>query len=265
MRATDTPLGLLADRVAIVTAAGSGIGRAVAIAMAREGAIVTVTDRDGAAAQESARLAGGRAEAAELDVSDDAAIAALIARVSATHGRIDILHNHAGLQVAGGLEEIEGGQLDRSWAVNVHAAFAACRAVMPVMKAQGRGVILNTASNAGVFLDKGMLAYITTKSAVITMTKQIALDYARFGIRVNAICPGWVDTAFNNPYTAQLGGREALEKVVAGMVPMGRFGQPEEVADAAVFLVSDRASYITGHALVIDGGECLAGGANSAP
>lgn len=260
-----TGAGLLTDRIALVTAAGSGIGRAVAIAMAREGAHVVVTDRDGAAAAESARIAGGKAVPATLDVADEAAIAALIAGTREKYGRIDILHNHAGLQVAGSLEEIDGGQLDRSWAINVHAQFAACRAAMPIMKAQGKGVILNTASNAGVFLDKGMLAYITTKSAVITMTKQIALDYARFGIRVNAICPGWVDTSFNDPYTAQLGGRGALEKVVSGMVPMGRFGQPEEVAEAAVFLVSDRSSYITGHALVIDGGECLAGGANSAP
>jgi len=256
---------ILKDRIAIVTAAGSGIGRAVAIAFAREGALVYATDRDGGAASATAELAGQGAQSRPLDVADAAAIEALIAEVQARHGRIDILHNHAGLQVAGGLEEIDGGQLDRSWAINVHAQFAACRAVMPIMKAQGGGVILNTASNAGVFLDKGMLAYITTKSAVITMTKQIALDYARFGIRVNAICPGWVDTAFNDPYTAQLGGRGALEKVVSGMVPMGRFGRPEEIAEAALFLVCDRSSYITGHALVIDGGECLAGGANSTP
>ncbi|MCK0207740.1 SDR family oxidoreductase [Starkeya koreensis] len=256
---------ILKDRIAIVTAAGSGIGRAVAIAFAREGALVYATDRDGAAAETTAGLAGKGAQGHVLDVSDSAAIEALIADIRSRHGRLDILHNHAGLQVAGGLEEIDGGQLDRSWAINVHAQFAACRAAMPIMKAQGGGVILNTASNAGVFLDKGMLAYITTKSAVITMTKQIALDYARFGIRVNAICPGWVDTAFNDPYTAQLGGRGALEKVVSGMVPMGRFGRPEEIAEAALFLVSDRSSYITGHALVIDGGECLAGGANSTP
>lgn len=254
---------ILSDRVAIVTAAGSGIGRAAVIAMAREGAIVFATDRNRDAAAETAELAGCRAHAAALDVIDEAAVAAFIADVHGRYGRLDILHNHAGLQVAGGLEEIDGDQLDRSWAVNVHAQFAACRSAMPIMRAQGRGVVLNTASNAGVFLDKGMLAYITTKSAVITMTKQMALDYAGYGIRVNALCPGWVDTAFNDPYTAQLGGREALEKVVSGMVPMRRFGKPEEVAEAVLFLVSDRSSYITGHALVIDGGECLAGGANS--
>jgi NAD(P)-dependent dehydrogenase (short-subunit alcohol dehydrogenase family) len=259
---------ILAGRIAVVTAAGSGIGRAAAKAMAREGAYVIVTDRDHDKARAvAAEIAAdtGSAKAARLDVADGKAIADLLTSVNAEHGHIDILHNHAGLQVAGSLEEVEPTQFDKSWQVNVHAQFAACRAVMPIMRKQGRGVILNTASNAGVFLDKGMLAYITTKSAVITMTKQIALDYARYGIRVNALCPGWIDTPFNDPYTRQLGGRGALERVVANAVPMGRFGKPEEIAEAVLFLVSDRSSYITGHALVVDGGECLAGGVNSTP
>jgi NAD(P)-dependent dehydrogenase (short-subunit alcohol dehydrogenase family) len=259
---------ILKDRVALVTAAGSGIGEASAAIMARNGAHVIVTDLSGEAAErvaEALRSAGGRAEAKALDVTNTEDIEAVVKGAVEGLGRIDILHNHAGLQIAGGLEHVAAVDLDRSWMVNVHAQFAACRAVAPVMRAQGGGAILNTASNAGVFLDKGMLAYITTKSAVITMTKQIALDYAGYGIRVNAICPGWVDTPFNAPYTRQLGGREALEKVVSGSVPMGRFGNVEEIAEAILFLVSDRSSYITGHALVVDGGECLAGGVNSTP
>lgn len=259
---------ILADKIAIITAGGSGIGRATARAMAAAGAHVVVTDRDPDKAKETAAeiTAEGRsAIGAGLDVADARAIAGFLASVNAEHGRIDILHNHAGIQVAGSLEEVDPAQFDRSWQINVHAQFAACQAVMPIMRKQGRGVILNTASNAGVFLDKGMLAYITTKSAVITMTKQIALDYARYGVRVNALCPGWIDTPFNDPYTQQLGGRAALERVVANAVPMGRFGKPEEIAEAVLFLVSDRSSYITGHALVVDGGECLAGGANSTP
>jgi NAD(P)-dependent dehydrogenase (short-subunit alcohol dehydrogenase family) len=259
---------ILKDRVALVTAAGSGIGEASAAIMARNGAHVIVIDVSGEAAErvaEALRSAGGRAEAKALDVTNTEDIEAVVKGAVERLGRIDILHNHAGLQIAGGLEHVAAADLDRSWTVNVHAQFAACRAVAPVMRAQGGGTILNTASNAGVFLDKGMLAYITTKSAVITMTKQIALDYAGYGIRVNAICPGWVDTPFNAPYTRQLGGREALEKVVSGSVPMGRFGNVEEIAEAILFLVSDRSSYITGHALVVDGGECLAGGVNSTP
>ena len=139
------------------------------------------------------------------------------------HGRIDILHNHAGVQVAGSVEEVDIAGFDRSWAVNVHAQFVACQAVLPVMKKQRRGVILNTSSNSGVFLDRAMTAYITSKAASITMTRQIALDVARYGIRINALCPGWVDTPFNDPYTEQLGGRKALEHAIANIVPMGRF------------------------------------------
>jgi NAD(P)-dependent dehydrogenase (short-subunit alcohol dehydrogenase family) len=259
---------ILKDRVALVTAAGSGIGRASAEIMAREGAAVAVVDRDGERAQAVARAigdAGGLAEAHAVDVTDDATMTQLFAAVVASFGRIDILHNHAGLQVGGALDRISADQFDASWKVNVRAQFLACQLVMPIMKERGRGVILNTASNAGVFLDKNMLAYITTKSAVITMTKQIALDFSRHGIRVNALCPGWVDTPFNAPYERELGGRAALEKVISTAVPMGRFATPEEIAEAVLFLVSDRSSFVTGHALVVDGGECLAGGVNSTP
>lgn len=256
---------ILEDRTAIVTGAGSGIGRAGSEAMAREGAYVVVTDRDLGAAQETVEritTAGGRAEAVELDVTDDAAIASVIGNV-AGRGRIDILHNHAGVQVAGNIEQVDGAAFDRSWAINVHAQFAACKAVIPIMKKQGGGVILNTSSNSGVFLDREMTAYITSKAASITMTRQIALDVARYGIRINALCPGWVDTPFNDPYTKQLGGRKALENAISNIVPMGRFATAEEIAEVILFMVSDRSSYMTGHALVADGGESLAGGTNA--
>lgn len=257
---------ILNGRTAVVTGAGSGIGRAGSEAMAREGARVVVTDLDLSAAQrtvDSIVEAGGLGEAARLDVTDDVAVAALIGQVAERHGRIDILHNHAGVQVAGSVEEVDGIGFDRSWAVNVHAQFIACQAVLPVMKRQRCGVILNTSSNSGVFLDRAMTAYITSKSASITMTRQIALDVARYGIRVNALCPGWVDTPFNDPYTTQLGGRQALEHAIANVVPMGRFGTAAEIAEVILFMVSDRSSYMTGHALVADGGESLAGGTNT--
>ena len=257
---------LLNGKTALVTAAGSGIGRESARILAGNGAFVMVTDRNEALAQETAemiRAAGGLAASSAMDVADEAAVTEVFARLVRERGALNILHNHAGIQIGGALEAIDTADMRKSYEINVVAQFAACKAALPHMRAQGGGVILNTASNAGVFLDKGMLAYITTKSAVITMTKQIALDYARDGIRVNALCPGWVDTPFNGPYEAQLGGRAALEKVVRDLVPMGRFGRPEEIAEAVLFLCSDRSSFITGHALVVDGGECLAGGSNS--
>ena len=258
---------ILKGRTAIVTAAGSGIGRAGSRIIAREGALVIVTDRDLASAQATVDLItrdGGQAEAHELDVTDDRAMASLFRQVAAHHGRIDILHNHAGVQVAGSVEEVDAEGFDRSWALNVHAQFVACQGVIPIMKKQGGGVILNTSSNSGVFLDRAMSAYITSKAASITMSRQMALDVARYGIRVNALCPGWVDTPFNDPYTKQLGGRKALEHAIANVVPMGRFATPEEIAESILFMVSDRSSYMTGHALVVDGGESLAGGTNGA-
>lgn len=257
---------ILQGRIAIVTGAGSGIGRAGSEAMAREGATVIVTDRELGAARRTAdaiAAAGGRAEPIRLDVTDDAAVVAMIQDVAARHGRVDILHNHAGVQVAGSVEEVDAAGFDRSWAVNVHAQFIACQAVLPIMKKRRGGVILNTSSNSGVFLDRAMTAYITSKAASITMTRQIALDVARYGVRVNALCPGWVDTPFNDPYTEQLGGRKALEHAIANIVPMGRFATAEEIAEVILFMVSDRSSYMTGHALVADGGESLAGGTNS--
>jgi NAD(P)-dependent dehydrogenase (short-subunit alcohol dehydrogenase family) len=256
---------ILEGRTAIVTGAGSGIGRAGSEAMAREGARVVVTDRDLESARTTAEhivSAGGRAEPHELDVTNDEAVVALVSDVAVRHGRIDILHNHAGVQVAGSVEQVDVAGFDRSWAVNVHAQFVACQAALPIMKKQRSGVILNTSSNSGVFLDRAMTAYITSKAASITMTRQIALDVARYGIRVNALCPGWVDTPFNDPYTKQLGGRKALEHAISNIVPMGRFATAAEIAEVILFMVSDRSSYMTGHALVADGGESLAGGTN---
>jgi NAD(P)-dependent dehydrogenase (short-subunit alcohol dehydrogenase family) len=251
---------ILQDRVAFVTAAGAGIGRAGALAMAAEGAALIVTDLDPDWAQETAdqiTSAGGKAEAAGLDVTDDLALTTAIQQAAKRHGRLDILHSHAGIQIPGRLDQVTADQMDASWRVNVRAHFVAARAAMAVMKGRDRGSIIITASNSGVQYDREMIAYATTKHAVIAMAKQIAVDYARYNIRCNALCPGFIDTAFNAGFEVQMGGRAALDGYVVDSIPMRRFGTAEEIADGIVFLASDRSSFMTGHALVIDGAESL--------
>jgi NAD(P)-dependent dehydrogenase (short-subunit alcohol dehydrogenase family) len=203
-------------------------------------------------------VAGGRALAIATDVAELAALERLVARTVATYGRIDVLHSHAGIQVEGPLEGVDPSGMDASWEVNVRAHFRLARLVMPVMRGQGRGSIIVTSSNSGVFYDHEMIAYATSKHAAVAMVKQIAIDYGRHGVRVNALCPGWVDTPFNDAFTRQMGGREALLAYVREKIPMGRFATPEEIAEAILFLASDRSSFMTGHALVVDGGECIA-------
>lgn len=247
----------LEGRIALVTGAGSGIGRAGAIAMAREGAHVIVTDLRADLAAETAALIGDRAEPHALDVRDDAAIEALVAATIARHGRLDVLHSHAGIQIAGRLEDVTAQQMDMAWALNVRAHFVMARAAVGPMRAQGGGSVIITASNSGCQYDRGMISYATTKHAAVAMTRQMAADYARDNIRFNALCPGFVDTPFNAGFESQMGGRNALEGYVADTIPMGRWATPEEIADGIVYLASPRSSFVTGLALVIDGGEVL--------
>lgn len=252
--------GCLDGRVALVTAAGSGIGRAGAIAMAAEGARLVVTDLDAGLAAATAaeiRAAGGVGESAALDVRDDAAIAAVVAGVLARHGRLDVLHSHAGIQIPGKLEEVSAAQMDLAWALNVRAHFVLAQAVVAPMRAQGGGSVIVTASNSGCQYDRGMISYATTKHAAVAMVRQMAADYARENIRFNALCPGFVDTPFNAGFETQMGGRAALEAYVAETIPMGRWASAAEIAAGIVYLASDRSSFVTGLALVIDGGEIL--------
>lgn len=250
----------LADKVAFVTGAASGIGAAGAQALAREGAYVIVTDRDAAGAEavaDTIRQAGGHADAQEVDVTDDDALTTAITGAANRHGRLDVLHSHVGIQVEGKLEDVRVADMDASWALNVRSHFVAAQAAITPMRAQGGGSIIITSSNSGVQYDREMIAYCTTKHAVLAMTRQMAADYAAENIRFNALCPGFVDTPFNRGFEIQMGGREKLENYVASAIPMGRFGTVEEIAESIVFLASGRSSFMTGHALVLDGGECI--------
>ena len=251
---------LLEDRVAFVTGAGSGIGAAGARALAKEGAHVVVTDLNGDTADvvaKAIRDGGSSAEAHALDVTNDGALMEAKASTAQTHGRLDVLHSHAGLQIEGKLEQVSVNQMDASWGLNVRAHFVASQAALGPMRKQGGGSVIITSSNSGVQYDREMIAYATTKHAVLAMTRQMAADYAHENIRFNSLCPGFIDTPFNKGFEVQMGGRDKLEDYISKSIPMGRFGTVDEIADAIVFLASDNSSFITGHALVIDGGECI--------
>lgn len=250
----------LEGKVVLVTGAGSGIGRAGAMAMARHGAQVVVTDLDpdkAAQVVEDLYEEGVSAASAGLDVTNDKAVSAEIDKIVKTYGRINVLHSHAGYQVEGNLEQVPVEGMDMSWRLNVRSHFIAARATVRHMRAQGGGSIIITSSNSGVQYDREMIAYATTKHAVVAMTRQMAADYAKDNIRFNALCPGFIDTPFNAGFETQMGGRDQLEGYVARTIPMGRWGTTDEMADSILFLASDMSTFMTGHALVIDGGESI--------
>ena len=243
------------QKVVVVTGAGHGIGRASALRFAREGGQVVVVDVNGDSAAETVGLiveGGGAAHALAVDVSDERAVDGLGAEVAAHHGRVDVLHNNAGRLRAGSVTELAVEEWDRTFAVNVRSMFLVSRALIPLIRPRG-GAIVNTASTSGLVGEMGIPAYNSSKGAVVNLTRQLAADYTREGIRVNCVCPGWIPTGFNDPVLEGLTDEE-VEVMVVATVPMGRQGTPEEIAAAVAFLASDDATYVTGHALVVDGG-----------
>ncbi|HET7678476.1 MAG TPA: SDR family oxidoreductase [Candidatus Limnocylindrales bacterium] len=250
-------MGRLDGKVALVTGGGGAIGAATARRLAREGAEVVVADRDAAAATRvAAELAslGPQGLALEVDVSDEASVAAMVGRAVEQRGRLDVLLNNAGVLLLGAVDELSRTDWDRTLAVNVTGAFLCSKHVIPVMLAGGGGSIIHMSSVSGLVAEPGIAAYCASKGALIMLARQMAVDYARRGIRVNAICPGWIDTPFNDPAIARSGGRDALAPFVDAFVPLGRQGTPDEVADAVAFLASDDARLMTGAVLVVDGG-----------
>jgi meso-butanediol dehydrogenase/(S,S)-butanediol dehydrogenase/diacetyl reductase len=243
----------LEGKVAAITGAGSGIGRATALRFAAEGARVVVNDidADGAASVVAAiAAAGGVASAVVADVSESVHVGALIDEVVRRHGRLDVLHNNAFATEVGPLASLSDGGWRRSLAVTLDAVFYGIRAALPVMLAQGSGSIINTASISGLGADYGLAAYNAAKAAVINLTRTAAIEHAHRGVRVNAICPGVIATPPLLRLLDAGGTRAALE----ARVPARRLGTPEEIANVALFLASDEASYVTGAAIVVDGG-----------
>ncbi|HXE65857.1 MAG TPA: SDR family oxidoreductase [Rhodanobacteraceae bacterium] len=241
----------LAGKHCLLTAAGAGIGRATALAFAREGAQVLATDVDAAALQ-SLAAENDAIRTAALDVTDATQIGAL----ADAHSVIDVLFNCAGWVHAGTILDTDDDAWRRSFAINVDSMFHLCKAVLPGMLARGKGSIVNMASAASSV--KGVpnrFAYGATKAAVIGLTKAIAADYVARGVRCNAICPGTVKSPSLEQRVAALGGdSDAVWKSFIARQPMGRLGTPEEIAALAVYLASDDASFTTGAIHVIDGG-----------
>ncbi|TGD65628.1 SDR family oxidoreductase [Tabrizicola sp. WMC-M-20] len=241
-------MGRLNGKTALVTAAGQGIGRASALAMAREGAQVIATDINEAAL---ADLAAQGIETRVLNVRDPAAITALAADV----GRMDVLFNCAGFVANGSILECDEDQWAFSFDLNVTAAYRMCRAFLPAMIEGGAGSIINMASVASsVIAVPNRFVYSSTKAAVIGLTKSIAADFITKGIRCNAVCPGTVDTPSLQERMAASGDYEAARKAFLARQPTGKLAQAEDIAGLVVFLASDESAFVTGTANVIDGG-----------
>jgi NAD(P)-dependent dehydrogenase (short-subunit alcohol dehydrogenase family) len=247
----------LRERVAIVTGMASGIGRATAILFAAEGAAVIGADIDGDGGRRvSAEIAaaGGRCHFERADVASGPAVANLVAIAEREFGGLDILFNNAGIAVFKTIEETSEDEWDRVIAVNLRAVYLGIRHATPAMRRRGGGSIINTASVHGFATAPGLGAYGATKHAVIGLTKSAALELARDRIRVNAICPGAIETPLMRANLRAFGPEEAGFQAISAAEPLGRVGTPDEIARAALFLASDESSFATGAPFLIDGG-----------
>lgn len=242
----------LAGKRLIITGAATGIGRAVAEACVAEGARVVIADRNAETGHATATTL--RCSFIACDVSDEDSVRGMVDQAVARLGGLDGLVNNAGLQMAGPLETFALSDWEALMAVNLRGVFLATRAAIPHLRAAGGGSIVNTASLAAKRGGPGIAAYAASKGAVMALTTATALELAPDSIRANSVCPGFIDTPFNEPAIAFMGGRAAQAELVRRMVPLGRQAQPSEVAPMYVYLLSDESAYVTAQALSVDGG-----------
>jgi NAD(P)-dependent dehydrogenase (short-subunit alcohol dehydrogenase family) len=254
-------------KVALITGGGNGIGRAVALGFSSRGAKVVVVDRDHAAGEATAgilRQQGGDALFVAADVTQSADVQNYVKLALDKYGSIDCFHNNAGIEGSvAPTHQYDEEMFDRVMAVNVKGVFLGLRHVLPVMIKQGGGSVVNTASVAGLVASPGMPAYVASKHAVIGLTKTAAGEVARAGVRVNAVCPGPIDTRMIHSLEAMLNpdDPDSVGTRYQGNIPIGRYGTAEEVANLVIFLASSLASNITGAHYVVDGGRTATGGA----
>jgi NAD(P)-dependent dehydrogenase (short-subunit alcohol dehydrogenase family) len=242
--------------------ATTGNGRAAALTYARAGARVLVVDRDEKSAQETAALVrerGGTARAHRADITLEEDCAALAEAALDAFGQIDVLHNNVGIVPSGRTEELPAADWRRGFEVNLTGMWLTCKYVLPHMRERGRGAVINISSMAGLLAGGEAIAYTTSKAAVHSMTRSLALEYAPHGVRINAVAPGMMDTPMGVDSVAHATGvrREDVAAQRAALVPMGHQGTSQDVADAALFLASDEAAFITGVVLPVDGGFTL--------
>ena len=248
----------LKNKVAIVTGAGSGIGAAVAKLFAREGAkVVVVEKRSGDETVGDIKAAGGEAVLLHADVTKADAVCKMVETTVETYGRLDILHNHAGILVVGDVLSLKEDEWDRCMDTKLKGIFLVSKYAVPYMIKGRGGVIINTSSASAFSPGRGYLAYGAANAAIVMLTKCMALDLAHANIRVNCVCPGPIDTPMIMPDDAAR--REVQLRRWAEHLPIGRVGKPDDVAQAVLYLVSDEAAFVTGTPLLIDGGRVLVG------
>jgi meso-butanediol dehydrogenase/(S,S)-butanediol dehydrogenase/diacetyl reductase len=245
----------LDNKVAVVTAGGSGIGAATVRRFIREGAAVVIADLSGSRAEQiraEAVSSSGRAVALKMDVADPQAVEAAIKLALDSFGRLDVLFNNAGMAEVSLLHETSLESWERVIAVTLTGTFLGLKYAIPIMRRQGGGAVINTASISGIHGDYGMGSYNAAKAAVINLTRTAAIENAKHGIRVNCVCPGAINTR-----VAQILGKgraDEFRRVMGAAHPIGRMGEPDEIANTVTFLASDEASFITGASFVVDGG-----------